>query len=346
MDPERLREIRAEMEPPWHDLREQRVLRGAFASRARRASRRRVAVGVSAVVAFVAAIVLVLQIMVFRRAPTAGSATPAVSVLTLADGSRLRVEPRAEVAIESEGPSLVRIVQTAGEVAYDVTPRPTRSFEVRAAGVTVRVLGTAFVVRIEANRAVHVEVTRGRVSVDDGAHQVEIGAGERLLRSATASPPESASAVQPARSAPVEALALPPSASATPHVEPPPVAPSERPPSVTDLLVRADAARASGRLGEAAVALEQLLILYPRDPRATSARFTLGRVARAQGQHAKAAMAFRACANGPLGEDALAEEASSWLSAGRTSDARAAAARYLARFPEGTHAARMRRYLE
>jgi tetratricopeptide (TPR) repeat protein len=345
MEPEKLQEVREQMEAPWHDVREQRVLRGVVASRAARGRRRviqRRAALISSLVAVAALMLVVLKLKVYpAQVPLSqsGNESDAGSVLTLSDGTKLKVEPRAEVVLEREAPALVEVAQKAGEVAYDVTPNPARRFVVKAAGVTIRVLGTAFIVHIGEDRAVQVEVTRGRVSVDDGAKLVEIGAGERLLRTAVVSAPStSASSVEPVMSADK------PPASA--HVEASGGAQAEPPPSVTELLAKADSARAGGRLGEASAALEQLLALYPRDPRAGSARFTLARVARAQGQHAKAALAFRACESGPLGEDALAEEASSWLAAGRSSDARAAANRYLTRYPNGAYAAKMRSMVE
>jgi TolA-binding protein len=98
-------------------------------------------------------------------------------------------------------------------------------------------------------------------------------------------------------------------------------------------------------LGEAAAALEQLLANHPRDPRAASVQFTLARVEKSRGHHAKAAQLFRSYAaqGGPLAEDATAEEASAWLAAGNQNEARGAARRYLARYPAGPQAERMQR---
>jgi transmembrane sensor len=73
--------------------------------------------------------------------------------------------------------------------------------------------------------------------------------------------------------------------------------------------------------------------------------FTLGRVERARGKHGAAAEAFarchRAAPHGALAEDALAEEAVSWKSAGDPARARTTAQRYLKQHPGGAHVARM-----
>lgn len=70
----------------------------------------------------------------------------------------------------------VRLVQ--GEASFTVTKNHERPFIVRAGGVDVRAVGTAFNVRLDA-RSVEVLVTEGRVRVDDAAR------GGSLLTAAT-----------------------------------------------------------------------------------------------------------------------------------------------------------------
>ena len=84
----------------------------------------------------------------------------------------------------------------------------------------------------------------------------------------------------------------------------------------------------------------------PACPRMVArALFTLGRVERSRGRHAAAAEAFARCykvaPHGSLAEDAVAEEAASWKSAGDNARAKMAAKRYLDLHPAGAHAARM-----
>lgn len=78
MRPDEMRALRDQMSPPWDDLREQRVLRGALAARDRRArARRTLGVGVLAAAA-VLAVLAVVGISIGRRhpAPEAAGAAP------------------------------------------------------------------------------------------------------------------------------------------------------------------------------------------------------------------------------------------------------------------------------
>lgn len=117
------------------------------------------------------------------------------------------------------------------------------------------------------------------------------------------------------------------------------------------LLLAADAARLSGHPREAAAHLTQLIERYPHDVRARLAAFTLGRLALHElNQPLLAARSFaRAYALDPDGElaaDALAREAEAYHRAGDRGGARAAAKRYLARYPEGARRKELSSYLE
>lgn len=122
--------------------------------------------------------------------------------------------------------------------------------------------------------------------------------------------------------------------------------PAHRAASFGQMLAEADVARRAGRLDEAARVLRAAASAYPQDPRVATALFSLGRVERRRGRDAAAAAAFeRAYAHDPhavLAEDALAEAAVSWMAAGRSDRARAAASRYLARYPRGEYVERVR----
>jgi hypothetical protein len=350
MDRLELARRRAAIEPPWDEVREQRVLRRATQMRSARARQRRIAsrVAVLAVAATLLALLLRLPVlrtdgsaMLLPRAlPTSWELANQPSVVTLSEGSRITIPPSARVDVAIDRAETVSIVQTAGRARYEVSPRRERTFVVQVVGVTVSVVGTAFEVELEpgAPPTVAVRVERGIVRVDDGRREVELGAGEQLrlqvdVATSTALPAE------PPR--PTTPSSPPPSASAASAAQAGAIVTPE------ELLARADAARGTGQLADAALALEELLALHPNDPRAPTARFMLGKVERTRGDHPKAAGLFRAsAAEGPLAEDALAEEAAAWAAAGRPADARAAAERYLTRFPSGPHAALMRRMLE
>jgi transmembrane sensor len=319
---ERWARVKRSMEPEWNDLREQRVLaRVQDAKRLRLARPPRTAYLIAVAVVFLLGLVGIATYRLRSKtidAPVAtGSAEPK---MILADGSEVALVKDAQVKIEEQGEELVRVMQSSGEARYDVRPNPKRRFAVRAGDVTVRVLGTAFSVTV-ANDKVKVHVLRGRVEVDGGGKTTELSIGETL----------EVPAVRP-----IEPIASAP---------PPPVEKKAAGPTVEALLAKADEARAAHRYDEAATALRTMIASYPGDPRVASALFTLGRVERARGKHAAAAEAFARChkvaPHGSLAEDALAEEAVSWRSAGDAARARSAAQRYVKLHPGGAHVARM-----
>jgi transmembrane sensor len=360
-------------QPPWDDLLERRVLNEVHAEHGRRGERARRGRGWASVatVAMVVVGVGVWGIGSFdRAAPASGQASgvadgsvvgpaavgPSVdggnepvelgptiagpmapaedesSVMALADGSRAVLDDGARLDVLLQTPERIDLAHREGRVRYEIEPDPLRSFVVRAGAYEVRVLGTVFVIEATIER-VRVEVERGKVAVTDEGRVLELGVGERIDLPRR----EAAEAGREAAEAGREAV---------------PTKPAPRPPrsSVDDLLARADAARRSGRAEDAAAALTQLVREHPRDPRAASAWFMLGRVQRGLGRHAEAARAFQGAWKadpGPaLAEDARAEEALSWHDAGSTDRAVHAADAYLARYPAGTHVARIRTIIE
>ena len=93
-------------------------------------------------------------------------ATEAAPVLRrlLEDGSSIDLNRGAEVEVQFT-PDERRVRLVRGEAHFTVAKNPLRPFVVQANGVSVRAVGTAFDVRLEA-AAVEVLVTEGRVSVD------------------------------------------------------------------------------------------------------------------------------------------------------------------------------------
>lgn len=115
------------------------------------------------------------------------------------------------------------------------------------------------------------------------------------------------------------------------------------------LLLAADCARLSGHPAESLAYLRRALEVGESDPRAPSVAFTLGRVLLQQlGRPVEAAEAFaraRAIApSGSLASDALSREVEAWQTAGDGARARARAEEYLERYPDGVHAAAVRRH--
>lgn len=94
-------------------------------------------------------------------------------VQTLADGTEVELNAGAEIRSEFT-PTLRRVRLVRGEAHFKVTGNPTRPFEVDAGGVAVRALGTAFSVRLAAQR-VGVLVTEGRVEVVPAAGTAPAG---------------------------------------------------------------------------------------------------------------------------------------------------------------------------
>jgi transmembrane sensor len=349
---------RAELSPPWDELREARVLARVLAAAEAPAqpTSRWFVPSALAGAALLLALALWLaprhesklggesaQALAPARAALAGASS---SVLLLADGSRALLEPGAEVHATEQSQQLVRLIQKRGRVRYDVSVDPGRRFVVAAASAEIRVVGTVFDVSLDGDGdGVAVAVERGRVIVASGEREVTLGAGESLRLSEGGGV-----AVRPMRGEPVAAASVEPGSVAI-HAPPSPAAhePNRASPTVAELLQQADAARARGDAADAERAFARVFKEFPRDASASSAAFSLGRLQSARGAFGAAARTFdelrRRAPNGPLAQDALAEAASSWALAGNTGRARSLATEYLARHPGATHGERMRRLL-
>lgn len=376
VDLEELARRAKEVEPAWDDLREQRVLesiRRAPPSEPE-APRRRVAwIAAAAIVVFGVSAGGWLWVKgasssnrVAVVAPRAPSEPPEAerSEMVLADGSTVALDADARVRLALQEPERVVLEQERGRAVYTVAQVPARSFEVHTPAAVVRVRGTVFVVEVDDD-ATLVEVREGRVEVEaragDGRRSL-LGVGDALSVAATAETvpePEvgdrsSASAVggRPSESAvggrsSASAVGDRPSESAvggrSSESRPPP------PPSADELLARADEARLASDPARAAEALDAFLCHHADDGRAASAAFTLGRVENRRGRHRVAARAFersRALSpTGPHAEDALAQEALAWSSAGDIERATDAARRYAEVYPSGLHRSRVQRLL-
>jgi ferric-dicitrate binding protein FerR (iron transport regulator) len=244
--------------------------------------------------------------------------------LTLADGSVAMLSMDASVVIADETDTGVRLQQSTGEVRYEIVPNRERAFVVEAAGVNIEVVGTVFVVLITTD-SVDVSVERGRVEVDDGARQFELGAGEKVSVRAT----EDDGVAETAE------VATSPEASETKQA------------SARELMKRHDDAKVNGQLGPAAEALRELIGEHPKDTRVPVAYYSLGRIEAQRGRHVAAARAFetyyKRYRNQSLAEDATAGAARSWKAAGKADKAAAAAGRYLDSYPAGLHVKEMRK---
>ena len=360
--------FRDRMQPAWDDLRERRVLRAArqrlHERRVRSRARGRALsiaipglLGIAALaVAYVAGVHLGQRLAMRHTSPppvaigatfeeqrpVAPAPVPETDIAetrVLSDGSRLELSRSARVEVRAETSSWVELAQAGGRVHYEVAHVPTRVFVILAGNARVEVTGTVFYVSFERDK-IAVQVERGRVRVSGTGKEAQLGAGDELSFSAPNAPDGT-------------------SLERSQNDEHPSPLSSQQPParseaaamtSVSNLLERADAERAAGDLTRAAATLGEFVTRHPNDPRAPLGWFTLGKVERTRSRAVVAAKAFRTCVSlapeGPLAEDALAEEAAAWAAANDTAEVHAAVERYLRRFPSGTHAARVRHLIE
>jgi transmembrane sensor len=143
-----------------------------------------------------------------------------VKTIDLPDHSLVRLNTNSAVRVDYRGQER-RVTLVRGEAFFSVAKNPARPFFVRAAGVDVRAVGTAFNVRLRPEH-VEVVVTEGKVRVNDvtqghsvigrapaestyaAANRDLLVAGESLLVPSTVSPESAPTVVAPAALAPTE----------------------------------------------------------------------------------------------------------------------------------------------
>jgi transmembrane sensor len=287
----------------------------------------------------------------------------------LNDGSRITVARGSQLdMLESSARKLVLALRR-GRARFDVRPHGPRAWQVECAGVTVQVVGTAFVVE-RTEEEVRVSVEHGVVLVRGEAvpdRVQRLSAGARL--SARYAPLAPVGLV-----APTAPSATPPDASASANDATRPAEgnwreaarrrkwsrawrelredgieqQTRRADRVEDLLLLADVARLSGHPHEAVAPLERVTA-WTRDARAGLAAFTLGRLQLDElDDPARAAEALsRALTLGlpaALEHDARARLVEAYARAGLRERARAAAADYHSRYPRGGRAEQVDRW--
>jgi hypothetical protein len=281
--------------------------------------------------------------------------------LDLSDGSELSLEAGARIHVlrDRESGQVVELV--AGAASFHVTRDAERTFEVRARGVAVRVLGTRFRVAVIDEGAlskVEVSVIEGSVHVDPGrgAFGRDLTANERW----TLVVEEPVAAIAP-RTHPSQVLEIEdPRARSEiedPHARGEPVsaleaarrprarstAPTEAPDPLLDadaLFERARRARQDGRAREAANDYALFVRTHTRDPRADVAAFELGRLLLDRLGDARGAIPVLRTAvqsHGPHQEDARARLVEAYERVGDRHRCRVARDEYLRRHPSGVH---------
>ncbi|MBA3548335.1 MAG: FecR domain-containing protein [Nannocystis sp.] len=291
------------------------------------------------------------------------AAAEAPVVVSFSDRSRVTLGPGAAARLAQAEAQRVQLNLERGRLELVVTPDPARAWLVVAGPFTIDVTGTRFSVDWQPQtNTLAVEVAEGSVRVRGEAIEGDgnrLSAGQRLeLRdppaiAATPPVPEPLDVVEPVlepsqqRPAPdVRWRAL---AEAGEHEEA--LAAAERA-GLPALLARLDAedldrlahsARLAGAAGPARAALEALRRRFPRDPRARTAGFLLGRVALELAGDAAAAAELFAAYLREQPDGALAEQARGRImqmrrDAGDDAGSRAAATDYLAHHPQGSRA--------
>ncbi len=293
--------------------------------------------------------------------------------VTLTDGSRLSLEPGAQVTFERNTGQDVELVLNAGAVTISVRPDGPRRWTVDTELIQVEVVGTRF--RLDRSvDTVELEVEEGRVRISGpaapSAGPVVFGPGGAHVfrRSRSSEMTAETDATQNREEPPAKAtIPVPPQESArratrpaAPHREAWRVLVSERrhaeafeslgareharrtasATTVDELLALADVARLGGHSAQAVAPLDRIVSEHPRDRRAVLAAFTLGRLHTDRlGSPARGAESFRRVlalgAPAALRESAHARIVEASARAGDQAGARRAARDYLERYPDG-----------
>jgi TolA-binding protein len=277
--------------------------------------------------------------------------------VALGDGSRIELMPASRVAVVEGSAHAVRLDVRKGSAHFDVTHVSGRTFFVKSGNVTIRVVGTKFSVTttpLPGGRRVTVAVDEGVVEAESGAgaEPTRVRAGETwsTVQATEPTPPKADVAPPPSSRVASETANEPaPSVAAVEHrPASPPEHPAKTEPTAQELFESANAARQAGDARDAAVSYEALLHRYPADARAGLAAFELGRLKMDQLGDPRGAVAAlqRAVATAPSSgfrEDALARLARAYGTLGKVESCERMRSAYLASYPNGVHAAAVRK---
>jgi len=278
-------------------------------------------------------------------------------MVQLADERVVELGAEAVLEVDAARPGQLEVRLQHGRARFKVTKNRARVFRVLAGTTEVRVVGTTFVVEHTKDGVV--------VSVEEGV--VEVRRGEELKRLtrgtswAVTEPPPVAHSDTEAAEPVVEEPESPRAQTKAPHRHvkraPSPSAPREAAsggastglppapegPSAEDLFRAAVDARRASRPHAAAQAWSDFLASFPDDPRAGLAAFELGRIEMDVSHDAPGALRAleRAVALSPTAaftEDAMARVVQLLDQRHDSGACKAARARYLARYAQGTYA--------
>lgn len=102
-------------------------------------------------------------------------------IITLSDGTRIRLNENSEIQIEDFKEASSRAVTLSGEAFFEVAHNPAKPFQVRSAEGLITVLGTAFNVKTSSpsRKLLIVAVSEGQVSLRQNSESST--GGEKIL---------------------------------------------------------------------------------------------------------------------------------------------------------------------
>jgi TolA-binding protein len=276
----------------------------------------------------------------------------------LAEGTNIDVDPNSQLELLRNGDDVVAMALARGAARFDVAKRPGRRFSVQAGAIEVVVTGTQFYLSrrptAEGER-MHVSVQEGTVEVNRSGKAVAVlHRGEqwsgieqsddfrlRQIDESADLPEELRTDESPEDD--LDSTVEGPRRRRRRHVAP------EHAPSVepaAQLFEQANELRRAGELRESAKLFAQLVQSYPKDRRAALSAFELGRLRMDSLGDVPGAVealegALKLDSRRSFAEDALARLVTAHEAQRSRESCVRARDRYLSRYPDGVHAARL-----
>jgi transmembrane sensor len=345
----------------WDDARTEHLLTRVQTRVTRRTLALRAALAAAALVVVAGGAAITLRSG--RGSPSAvassnGARPGPPGTISLREGSEIRPTRRElQVRVLEESQARVRVELLGGAAHYAVVPNPARTFEVRSGSVSVRVVGTEFVLE-RRGESTWVEVVRGKVAVSwSGADaEVTLTTGENGLFPEAVTAPVASAASAPEAATPANEeresrrayrahLAQKDYKSAFALLAHDPTLVGD---NVRELMLAADAARLSDHPAEAVPYLKRVMRDHAADQRAPLAAFTLGRTLSGLGRTREAMDTFArlrsAWPGNALAEDALLRQAEAAARLGEHGTAVRLAEQYDRDYPNGRRRAEVRRH--
>jgi transmembrane sensor len=279
----------------------------------------------------------------------------------LAEGTNIDVDPNSQLELLRNGDDVVAMALARGAARFDVAKRPGRRFSVQAGAIEVVVTGTQFYLSRRATAEgdrMHVSVQEGTVEVHRSGkpvavlHRDEQWSGvEQTDDFRLRQIDESADIQEELRAdeGPEDDLDSPvegPRRRRRRHVVMPEHTPSPSVEPAAQLFEQANELRRAGELRESAKLFAQLVQSYPKDRRAALSAFELGRLRMDSLGDVPGAVealegALKLDSRRSFAEDALARLVTAHEAQKSREACIRARDRYLSRYPDGVHAARL-----